>query len=201
MDGMDRRQILRLLASIPIASAFSFNGLEVARAQEAVRAAGTDFVPQFFTPHEYRTVGVLVDLLLPADARSGSATEAGVPQFMDFMMVDQPDRQVAMRGGLAWLDLECGDRFEKRFLDCSSTEQASLLDLIAWPEGAPAELSQAVEFFNGFRDLTATGFFASKVGFEDLRYMGNEFVTEWTGCPDEALKRLGLRRDARAHLM
>jgi Gluconate 2-dehydrogenase subunit 3 len=194
MGAIDRRSALRLLAAVPLASAFRLTGTQVADAQEAVRRAGPDFSPQFFTPHEYRTVGVLGDLLLPADDRSGSATEAGVPQFMDFMMIDQPDRQVAMRGGLAWLDLECGERFGKRLVECSGTEQASLLDLIAWPDRAPDELSHGVEFFSHFRDLTATGFFTSKMGFEDLRYMGNEFVTEWTGCPDEALERLGLSK-------
>ncbi len=195
MDGIDRRSVLRLLASVPLASAFRLTGLQVAEAQEAVRRAGADFSPQFFTPHEYRTVGVLVDLLLPADERSGSATDAAVPQFMDFMMIDQPDRQVAMRGGLAWIDLECDERFGRRLIDCSEGEQAHLLDLIAWPDCAPAELSHGVEFFNRFRDLTATGFFTSKMGFEDLRYMGNVFVTEWTGCPDEALQRLGVKRN------
>lgn len=191
-NGIDRRRVLLMLASVPMASAFRLTGLQVAEAQEAVRKAGADFAPEFFTPHEYRTIEVLVDVLLPKDERSGSATEAGVPQFMDFMMIDQPDRQVAMRGGLAWLDLECDERFGKRLIDCGATEQASLFDLIAWPDRAPAELSHGVEFFSRFRDLTATGFFTSKMGFEDLRYMGNVFVTEWTGCPDEALRRLGL---------
>jgi hypothetical protein len=111
---------------------------------------------------------------------------------MDFMMIDQPERQVAMRGGLAWMDLECRERFGKAFVDCSGEERAVLLDLLAWPDRAPAELSHGVAFFTGFRDLTATGFFTSKMGFDDLRYMGNEFVTEWKGCPEEALRKLGL---------
>jgi hypothetical protein len=192
MEGLDRRAALRLLASVPFASAFSFSSAEVALAQESVRSAVADFVPSFFTPHEYRTVELLVDLILPRDERSGSATDAGVPEFMDFMMNDQPDRQVAMRGGLAWIDLECLERFGKRFVDASASEQASLLDVLAWPERAPDDISHGVEFFSRFRDLTATGFFTSRMGFEDLRYMGNEFVTEWRGCPDEALRRLGL---------
>ncbi|MGH9321515.1 MAG: gluconate 2-dehydrogenase subunit 3 family protein [Vicinamibacteria bacterium] len=186
---MDRRRALALLASVPFASAFTLTPAEVARAQEAVRSG---FTPRFFTDHEHRTVRVLVDLIIPRDERSGSATEAGVPEFMDFMMVDQPDRQIAMRGGLAWLDLECEERFSKRFVDCAPGEQASLLDIIAWPDRAPEEISQGVEFFSRFRDLTATGFFTSKMGFDDLNYMGNEFVAEWTGCPEEALKKLGL---------
>ncbi len=186
---MDRRQALELLASIPFASVFAVTGAEVARAQEEVRSG---FTPQFFTDHEYRTVRMLVDLILPGDERSGSATEALVPEFLDFMMIDQPERQVAMRGGLAWMDLECGERFGKPFADCGAEQQAALLDLLAWPDAAPEELSHGVAFFTGFRDLTATGFFTSKMGFEDLRYIGNEFVTEWKGCPDEAIRKLGL---------
>jgi len=188
-EQVDRRQALELLASIPFASVFTLTGIEVARAQEAVHSG---FTPQFFTDHEHRTVGVLVDLILPRDERSGSATEAGVPEFMDFMMIDQPERQVAMRGGLAWMDLECRERFGKAFVDCSAEQWAVLLDLISWPESAPEELSHGVAFFTGFRDLTATGFFTSKMGFDDLRYMGNEFVTEWKGCPQEAIRKLGL---------
>jgi hypothetical protein len=186
---MERRKALALLASVPFASAFTLGREEVARAQEAVRSG---FTPQFFTERELETARVLVDLLLPRDERSGSATDALVPEFLDFMMIDQPDRQVAMRGGLAWLDLECQERFSKRFVECAHEEQASLLDLIAWPDRAPAELTHGVEFFNRFRDLTATGFFTSRIGFDDLQYVGNEFVADWSGCPEDALRKLGL---------
>jgi hypothetical protein len=186
---MDRRQALELLASIPFASVFTLTGAEVARAQEAVRSG---FTPRFFTDHEHRTVRVLVDLILPRDELSGSASEAGVPEFMDFMMTDQPERQAAMRRGLAWLDLESSERFGNAFADCQADEQAALLDLLAWLDRAPKELSQGVAFFTSFRDLTATGFFTSKMGFQDLQYVGNEFVTEWKGCPEEALRKLNL---------
>ena len=137
---------------------------------------------------------MLVDIVIPKDDRSGSATDAGVPEFMDFMMVDQPDRRTAMRGGLAWIDLECQRRFDKRFLTCTAQERAAVLDDIAWPQKAKPEFAHGVAFFNSFRDLTAAGFFSSKMGVEDLKYMGNVVVQEWKGCPDEALKRLGVTR-------
>ena len=95
-------------------------------------------------------VRVLVDLIIPKDERSGSATDAGVPEFMDFMMNDQPARQTAMRGGLAWIDLECQDRFDKRFLECTAAERTAVLDDIAWPAKARPEFSQGVAFFNSF---------------------------------------------------
>jgi gluconate 2-dehydrogenase subunit 3-like protein len=152
--------------------------------------------PKFFTADEYQTVRVLVDLIIPRDARSGSATDAGVPEFMDFMMGDQdtaPEARTAMRGGLAWIDAECLHRFGNRFVECAELERTKLLDEIAWPARAPPEMSHGVAFFNSFRDLTATGFWSSEMGVKDLRYQGNTFVMNWTGCPDAALRKIGVR--------
>jgi hypothetical protein len=157
---------------------------------------GASFQPRFFTPHEYETVRVLVDLVIPRDERSGSATDAGVPEFMDFMMADQdtePEGRLAMRGGLAWLDAECRRRFGQVFRECAEKERTALLDVIAWPERAPADVSQGAAFFNGFRDLTASGFWSSEIGVKDLQYRGNTFVAEWKGCPDAALRKIGVQ--------
>jgi len=137
-------------------------------------------------------VRVLVDLIIPKDGRSGSATDAGVPEFMDFMMVDDPGRQTPMRGGLAWIDHECEDRFDKRFLECTPAERAAVLDDIAWPQKAKPELAHGVAFFSNFRDLTASGFWTTRMGIDDLQYMGNRSVARWNGCPPEALKKLGV---------
>jgi hypothetical protein len=156
------------------------------------------FVPAFFTPHEYETVRVLVDLIIPRDERSGSATDAGVPEFMDFMMADDstpPEARTAMRGGLAWLDAECVRRFGTPFVGCAAAERTALLDDIAWPARARPELSNGVAFFSAFRDLTASGFWSSEMGVQDLQYRGNAFVPQWTGCPDAALRKVGVRYD------
>jgi gluconate 2-dehydrogenase gamma chain len=154
--------------------------------------------PKFFTPEEYQTVRALVDLVIPRDGRSGSATDAGVPEFMDFMMADQdtsPEARTAMRGGLAWTDAECRRRFGKRFVDCTQRERIALLDEIAWPARARPEMSHGVAFFNAFRDLTASGFWSSEMGVRDLRYEGNSFVPEWSGCPDAVLRKLDIQYD------
>jgi len=137
-------------------------------------------------------VRVLVDIIIPKDARSGSATDAGVPEFMDFIVADQEARQTAMRGGLAWLDRKCQQRFDKTFFGCAGAERTAVLDDIAWPQRAKPEDSHGVRFFSSFRDLTATGFWTSKMGMEDLRYIGNRFVPEWKGCPDECMTHLGV---------
>ncbi len=194
-----RRTILRMIAAGPVAAGFAWTEAEAQEAHQHAQAAqaaakqtGTPFKPKFFTPHEYATVRMLVDIVIPKDERSGSATDAGVPEFMDFIMGDEPGRQLAMRGGLAWLDRECQNRFDKMFVDCTDAERTQVLDDIAWPQKATPAMSHGVAFFNSFRDLTASGFWTSKMGIKDLAYMGNVFVPEWKGCPDEAMKKLGL---------
>jgi gluconate 2-dehydrogenase gamma chain len=196
MSDMNRRGMLKLLGTAP--AAFAWTEAEAQQAHHLAQAArqtaktSAAFTPKFFTKHEYATVRVLVDLIIPKDERSGSATDAGVPEWMDFMMIDQPARQTAMRGGLAWLDTECVRRYDKPFLNCTAAERTSVLDDIAWPQKARPEMSHGVAFFNSFRDLTASGFWTTKMGMDDLQYMGNVFVPEWKGCPDEALKKLGV---------
>jgi gluconate 2-dehydrogenase gamma chain len=199
----NRRTMLRMLGSAPVAAGFVWTEAEAQQAHHQAQAAqktaqktAVPFRPKFFTRHEYATVNVLVDLIIPKDERSGSATDAGVPAFMDFMMIDQPARQTAMRGGLGWLDRECVRRFDKTFLACTGAERSQVLDDIAWPHKAKPEMTHGVAFFNSFRDLTASGFFTSRMGIKDLEYLGNVYVPEWTGCPPAVLKKLGLNTDA-----
>ena len=194
-----RRTILQILTAAPAAAAFTWTEAEAEQAHHQAGAASaaakttkTAFKPKFFTAHEYATVRMLVDIVIPKDERSGSATEAGVPEFMDFIMSDEPTRQLAMRGGLAWLDRECVTRFDKMFLNCTEAERTQVLDDIAWPQTAKRELSHGVAFFNSFRDLTASGFWTSRMGIKDISYTGNVYVPEWKGCPDDAMKKLGL---------
>src|SRR4029450_1338881 len=126
-------------------------------AQAQAAKPATPFKPKFFTAHEYATVVVLVDLIIPRDARSGSATDAGGPAFMDFMMIDQPRRQVAMRGGLALLDRLSTDRVGKSFLNASDAQRRQVLDEIAYTTNPDPGLRDAVAFLSGFRDLPGGG--------------------------------------------
>ncbi len=198
---MKRRTVLKMMAAAPAAAAMTWTPAEAAQAHEHAQAARktaartkTPYTPKFFTPHEWATVTMLVDIIMPKDERSGSATDAGVPEFMDFIVNDQPPRQNAMRGGLRWLDTECTKRFDKNFIDCTDPQRTEVLDDIAWPAKARPEMSHGVAFFNSFRDLTATGFWTTKMGMADLQYTGNTFVPIWKGCPDEALAKLGVKR-------
>jgi hypothetical protein len=194
-----RRSVLKLLSSAPVAAAVALTEAEaeqahhqVQAARQAARKTSTAFKPKFFTAHEYQTVRVLCDLIIPKDDRSGSATDAGVPEFMDFIMIDQTNRQVAMRGGLAWLDLECQRRFDKTFVAATDAQRREVMDDISTYGDPRPGMTHGQTFFRSFRDLTATGFWTSKMGIEDLGYMGNTFVAEWNGCPPSVLDKLGL---------
>jgi hypothetical protein len=193
MKPIDRRTALKLAAAAPLAITWSWTACDTAarNAQRAI-ASGEPFTPQFFDDHQYQTVRLLVDLVMPADDRSGSATDAGVPEFMDFMMIDRPNDQTWMSEGLTWLDARCTESFGVTFLDCSEEQRTQVLDAIAWPDRAVEADSDGVAFFNRFRDLTSSGFWTSRMGIEDLRYIGNTANPTWNGCPPEALARLGV---------
>ncbi len=197
--SMDRRESLKLMALASVALAVpgcARSDVEHAALHAADRVArqlpDVDRAPTTLTPAEYRTVEVLVDWIIPADDRSGSATDAGVPAFIDFMLEDAPDLAVPVRGGLGWLNAETTRRTGVLFADAATADQQALLDEIAWPEVAAPEMEPGVRFFTLMRDLTASGFFSSKIGFEDLGYLGNRPQGGWDGCPPEAHEHLGL---------
>lgn len=150
----------------------------------------------FFDEHEMKTISILSDMIIPKDETSGSATEAGVPAFIEFIVKDMPRHQTPMRGGLKWLDIQCMKRFNADFASCSSTQQIEMVDEIAYPEKAKPEMQQGVAFFNLMRDLTACGFFTSEMGIKDLGYAGNK-PNQWDGVPQEVLDQYGLKYDER----
>src|SRR5438270_3146815 len=133
---MDRRSAIRVLAAAPVATAFRWAPESVreaaARAREAL-ARGAPYEPKHFTAREWDAVRLLVDLIIPKDDRSGSATEAGVPEFMDFMLGDDPDLETPIRGGLAWLDHECDDRYGTTYVACAAGKSGAVLDAFACP--------------------------------------------------------------------
>jgi gluconate 2-dehydrogenase gamma chain len=198
---MSRRDAVQLLAALPFAAIMSWPTAEQERVRSFVDAAmkstaeGTAYAPKFFTAAEFRTARVLADMIIPRDERSGSASDAGVPEFMDFMMIDRPNNQKWMREGLAWLDRVAQGRFGKPFADGTVAQRETILNDIAWPARAPATMTEGVSFFNRFRDLTSSGFWSSEIGVKDLQYKGNVFVSEWNGCPPAALQKLGVNYD------
>ena len=145
----------------------------------------------FFTVAEMATITILADIIIPKDAISGSASDAKVPDFIEFIVKDMPQHQTPMRGGLRWLDVESLKRFEKSFTAISAEQRIQIIDDIAYPAKAKPEMKQGVSFFNLMRNLTATGFYTSEIGGKDIGYMGNR-ANQWNGVPDDVLKQYGL---------
>ena len=199
MTDISRRDAILALGAAPLAGLLDWSAPSRERALRIVQALAADpaadYAPKFFRPHEWRTVRVLADLVIPRDERSGSATDVKVPEFVDFMLAEKDTSErsrVAMRGGLAWLDVETRHRFGHDFLSATGPERTRILDDIAFPKTAAPQLAAGAAWFDRFRDWIGGAFFSTAVGWQDLRYMGNVFNPGWKGCPPEALAKLGV---------
>jgi hypothetical protein len=146
--------------------------------------------PTFFTPAEMATITVLSDIIIPKDDISGSASDAKVPEFIGYIVLEMTEHQTPLRGGLRWLDLKCINLYGNAFTDCTKDQQIAIVDLIAYPKKAKKEDQYGVKFFSLLRDLTATGFYTTEIGFKDVGYIGNT-ITKWNGVPDDVLKQYG----------
>lgn len=197
----ERRDVLKLMTSMPAAALLSLTPLasEVAQAapqQPAVQGGSGNDHPKVFNPHEWHTVRILSDLIIPADQVSGSATQAGVPEFIDdWLNLKRGNLLDEIRGGLTWLDIESNRSTGYNFADAADARQKQILDRIAYPGKASSEDASAVAFFNSLRDLVISGFYTSQMGIGDLPYIGNEPQSEWNGCPAPVLAKLGLLAD------
>lgn len=146
---------------------------------------------QYFNDHEMETITILADIIIPKDDVSGSASDAKVPEFIEYIVKDMPQHKLPMRGGLQWLDQQCYKQFNKAFSKCSSKQQIEMVDQIAYPEDAKKGMEPGVAFFSLIRDLTASGFYTSQIGVADIGYAGNK-PNMWNGVPDDVLKQYGL---------
>jgi len=191
-NSVSRRDVLRTLAM----GAVSGSVLQVIPAKaaefahqavhnEKAGSAAGKYVPKYFSAHQYEMLNSLCDTIIPKDEKSGGAVEAGAPEFIDLLTSENDEFQVALGGGLMWLDSFCIDRYAKAYLDCTPEQRKEVLDLIAFRKNAKQDpsLSQGVAFFAFLRKMTCDGFYTSKIGIEDLQYIGNTALREFPGCP------------------
>jgi gluconate 2-dehydrogenase gamma chain len=167
------------------------NAITIDRHAEETARYNELMAKTFFTPDEMAVITILGDIIIPRDEVSGSASDAGVPAFIEFIVKDMPHYQIPMRGGLRWLEIQSLKRFEKSFKELSDAQRIEIVDDIAYPAKAKPEMAQGVAFFNTMRNLTASGFYTTKIGFDDIGYVGNR-ANKWTGVPDEVLKQYGV---------
>ena len=192
MLGISRRDVLRNLAvGVAGGSVLQVIPAEAAAiahemiAKEKATSPAGKYVPKYFSQHQYLTLLALCDTIIPKDELSGGAVEAGAPEFIDLLTSENEDFQGAFGGGLMWLENFCFDRYEHAFLECTAAQQKEVLDLIAYRKNARVdpELSQGIAFFAKLRNMTCDGFYTSKIGIEDLKYIGNTALAEFPGCP------------------
>ncbi len=203
---MDRRKSLKLIVTGAVAAPIAIAGCKTddKKTTAAEPKFNLDRSPdelkyekeilakeKFFTEHEMATITILADIIIPKDEISGSASDAKVPEFIEFIVKDMPSHQIPMRGGLRWLDMQCLKRYEKSFKDCSHDQQIELVDMIAYPDKAKPGMKQGAAFFSLMRNLTATGFYTSEIGVKDIGYIGNT-STQWNGVPEDVLKQYKL---------
>jgi gluconate 2-dehydrogenase gamma chain len=197
---LTRRNFIQAIGLLAAGTATS-NAPALPQPGDGAAAGGSPaYVRKVFTAHQWVMVGALCDLIIPADDRSGSATQAQVPKFIDDWIdfrrqQDGNDLLMAqICGGLTWLDAESNRLFTAPFVDAKPSQQHQMLDRIAWPEHVTQEDHRWMLFFSEFRNLTVSGFYSSMVGVADLPYLGNTFVEKWTGCSDELWQIIEQRR-------
>ncbi|MBL7748854.1 MAG: gluconate 2-dehydrogenase subunit 3 family protein [Chitinophagaceae bacterium] len=206
---MDRRKSLKLIVTGAVAAPIAIAGCKTDdKKTTAANAAEPVFTldrnpdellyekkllaeEKFFTDHEFATITLLADIIIPKDEISGSASDAKVPEFIEFIVHDMPSHQIPLKGGLRWLDMQCLKKYEKTFKECTAAQQIEMVDQIAYPKKAKPEMTQGVKFFSLMRDLTATGFYTSEIGVKDIGYQGNK-PTQWNGVPAEVLAQYKL---------
>jgi hypothetical protein len=192
INSVSRRDVLKslgtaavagsVLRAIPLEAAEYVHGM--IQSEKADTKTG-EYAPKFFDAHQYKTLKTLCETIIPADADSGGAVEAGAPEFIDLLTSENPDYQKKLGGGLKWLDSICTSRYGKGYLDCAPAQQKEIMDLIAYRKNAEEDkgLSEPVEFFSLLRNLTSDGFFTSKIGIKYLGYIGNTYLSTFKGCP------------------
>ena len=188
-----RRDMLKVISAVPAAALVPLGAAATSLQKGAGATAGAaaGYQRKVFNDHEWETIKVLCDLIIPADERSSGATQAGVPEFIDDWLNFKGGRLKAeILGGLTWLDVECNRKFKHDFIGCTATQKKQILDRIAYPDKAVPEDLNYVTFFNVLRDLVVGGFFSSKEGVKDLPYLGNKVVQVWKGCPPGVLAQI-----------
>jgi gluconate 2-dehydrogenase gamma chain len=192
MRGISRRDVLKNLAvGAAGGSVLQMISAEAAALahhmvhQEKAASAAGKYTPKFFSAHLYATLTTLCDTIIPLDEKSAGAVEAGAPEFIDLLCSENEEYQLQIGGGLNWLDNVCQDRYEHTFLESVPAQKKEILDLLAYRKNArsDASVSQGITFFARLRQMTCDAFYTSKIGIEDLQYIGNTALTEFPGCP------------------
>jgi len=188
-QSVERREILQLVAFAAAAAGFpgfrrwTFACGHLDAAVLPPRPASGAYQPLFFTPNEYAIVERLAEMIIPSSDGPG-AREAGVSEFIDFMMASDPNLQPTFRYGVDWLDGHSHFLYAKPFLGLDAEQQTDILDHLAYYDRHRAEEEEGRAFFQLMKEWTVKGYYTSKVGLEQIGYPGLTTVWgEYDPCP------------------
>jgi hypothetical protein len=155
-----------------------------------------DLWPLTFTSAQRRQVGLLCDIVIPADDQSPSASAVGVTDYID-EVVSAPYPDFAREGkdildGLAWIDAESSRRHGAAFADATDSQRAALCEDISYEEPKDPALKAGADFFRRFRNLVAAGYYTTPAGMKDIGYIGNVPLAKFEGPPADLVAKLGL---------
>ncbi len=185
-----------LLKAIGGTAALAAGGLPPALGQHVHEEAaatgpldkGPGYEPASLTKHEYATVRVLGDLIVPADEHSPAASAGGAAEFIDFLCSRSDEMNEIYTGGLAWLDNYMLAQFGATFVNAKPDEQTAVLDRIAYKKNAhDATLAPGVHFFAWMRATVVDAFYTSPAGVKDVGYEGNTALSEFR-VPEAAIE-------------
>lgn len=185
-QGIQRREVLRILgtaaaaATFPGFSKWGFACGHVGNAAVPIRPAS--YHPIFFSTEEYAIVERLTEMIIPSDDSPG-AKEAGVAEFIDFMVASDPEAQYPFRMGLTWLNAHSERTTGKKFLELAGEQQNSLLVPLGFKSKARPGEEDGRRFFALVREYTVTGFYTSEIGFKELDNPALKFYAESPECP------------------
>jgi gluconate 2-dehydrogenase gamma chain len=185
-QGIRRREVLRILgtaaaaAQFPGFSKWAFACGHIGNAALQIKPAV--YHPQFFTAAEYAMVERLAEIIIPSDGTPG-AKEAGVAEFVDFMVASDPEVQYGFRMGLAWLNAHAEQTDGKRFVELTPEQQSSLLEPLGFKDKARPGEEAGRHFFRMMREYTVTGFYTSEIGYKELDNPALKFYAESPECP------------------
>jgi len=210
-----RRQIIRQLAlgitSLGVLDLEAAQHVHQATAGE--KASSGSYKPKALTAHEFSTVRRLAELIVPKDEVSGSAADAGAPEFIDLLCSQNPKLADIYHGGLAWLDREMNRRYAANFTAAQAAQQTAMLDLLVAAEREervrreeelvyqraehyrnfsgytthqPSDLVPGVRFFDWVRKMSVDAFYTSPMGPKDLDFRGNRAWTKYE-VPQQAI--------------
>lgn len=164
-----RRTLLRNLALVALAGPLTEEaaGQVHQHVAEAKKKAAGVYKPKYFTAHEFETLAVLSEMIIPG------ARAAGAAEFVDLLASNNMEFAAPFSGGMLWLDHEFERRFQTDFLKAGAAQRKEVLDVIAYRKNATPELGPGIEFFDLARRMAADAYFTSREGVKAIGFMGN----------------------------